>query len=243
MESEKGKSKDKDSMPQSLFQEFYQQCVEKEAEMMKAPSLEESVDLKHDMMDGIMQQVQNSKPINELPSSNMNANAFRHNEKEVHNNVSEFVSNSEPSQNGSVDDLIDNEPIEEDDFISGEVQDLVFLGKITSEVKIAGNVVLLRTLNGLDNINIVDEVSKFTNEETKRVAGVVSNLVRAIQMLNGRKLYAENPSEFRTAAFRTIHDAKNWLLNMQQATLNYLWEEYVKILNKQREVFGEVKNL
>ena len=241
-----------DAMPNFLFEELMAQQAEKEKLGMQIP-VANNVVKSNDMVADILGKVggvkQGAMSFTEEQMANManlNSNfksqSFMTNPENMNQAASGFVTDPTVTQDGSMNTFSNNSGnIREEQFIPKEAEDLVMLGKLEKEIEFHGNKMVIRTLNGLDNINIIDEISRFKTPETKKAAGIVSVLVRAIKVFNGEKFYSEGAGDFVPAKFVNINQAKSWLLRIDQIILNALYGEYTKLLKEQQSLLGEVK--
>jgi len=156
-------------------------------------------------------------------------------------NLQQFVSQPPPTDNGNVEEFTKKGDISEEDFKTNKIEDLVLLGRVEREVDFFGHKIVLQTLNGIHNIDIVDETNQFS-KGTRLAASIIGILVRSLKTIDGKKLYAEDPSELAISKFQNLEFAKLWLLEMQQVVLNALYGEYIKLTELQDEKIGELKN-
>ena len=108
--------------------------------------------------------------------------------------LDKFVQQQTPSEKGEQQEFAEKESITEDDFKTNKIEDLVLLGRVEREVDFYGNKIVLQTLTGIHNIDIVDETAHF-KAGTRLAASIIGTLVRSVKSINGRKLYAEDQSE------------------------------------------------
>jgi|GEM_PF-4953351 len=154
----------------------------------------------------------------------------------------EFINQRPASESSEYDSFVGQPPVTEHSFENRKIEDLVLLGRVERQFEIAGNKISLQTLTAVHNIDIVQDISQFS-EGTRLAASIIGTMVRAIRTINGKKLYAEDESEYDIAKFRNINEAKLWLLSMQQTTINAIYREYAKLIQEQNNQIGEIKNL
>jgi len=122
-----------------------------------------------------------------------------------------------------------------------DIEDLIFLGRMTKEIDFHGVKIVMQTLSGFDNMQIIDEVAHL-DIVTRFAATIIGTLVRSIKQINGYKLFAVNDSELSFSKFKNVIDAKGWIMGLQQPVLDELWEQFTKLLQEQQNAIGEVKN-
>lgn len=143
----------------------------------------------------------------------------------------------------SVSDFVAHHDTKVEDFKQqSPAEDLVFLGRMTKAMDFHGHHIEMQTLNGMDNLNIVSEVSHL-DPVTRLAASIIGTIVRSIRKMDGQKLYATKPAEIPVSKFKDIEDAKQWILDMQQPVIDELYIEYAKLDEDQRNQLGQLKNL
>ena len=247
-----------DAYPESLFEQMLAQedaQLEAKAHVPESEKIVKTNDMIGDIVGTVPNRTPNAPPsvmpfsVNQLNvqdmanvNSDINMRNFMTNPDVMQQAANAFINNPTLTQDGTMDTFVkDSGNINAEQFVPKEVEDLVMLGRLEREIDFHGNRLVMTTLNGMDNINIIDEVSKFGTPETKRASGVISTLVRSIKVFNGNKFYAENPGELSYSNFQNITQAKHWLLGFQQTVINELYGEYAKLLKEQQALLGQVK--
>ena len=90
----------------------------------------------------------------------------------------------------------------------------------------------MKTLNGLDNLNVVSEVSHL-EPATRLAASVYGVLSRAIKTMDGKKFFAEEESEISYSKFASADEAKAWLLQWQQPLVDELYAIFADLVEDQ----------
>lgn len=213
----------------SLFEQYNQQMSEKKKELGKGAPVSDITSQPAAPMGGFIP-MPNNQPLSvgQDPSTSSD-------------NVKQFITKESPTESGQTDAFINNESVTEETFNKSIVEDLIFLGRIEKAVNFHGNRIVLQTLTGLQELDIIDEVSHF-DPPTRVAASTIGTLVRSVKTFNNQKFYAERQQEVPYSKFPNIDEAKLWILQWQGPVINQLYTKYLELKELQNEKIEEIKN-
>lgn len=217
-------------MPESLYEEYNRQMENKDKALKTGKPFGD---------------LESQPPVvnvnNTVYSSSQGSSGAGLDPNNVSDNIKSFITKETPADNGQVDSFVNNDQVTENDFQQKIVEDLVFLGRIKKTIGFHGHKIVLQTLTGLQELDIIDEVSHF-DPPTRVAASTIGTIVRSVKTFNNQKFYAEKQQEIPYSKFPNIDEAKLWVLQWQGPVINQLYEKYLELKQLQDEQIEEIKN-